>query len=67
MATPITHIILTEKIYEEHFKDCDKKEFVLGTLLPDIRYLDKSISRESTHSYDVTLKAAKSASTCFDE
>ncbi|MFA7718051.1 MAG: hypothetical protein WC875_05030 [Candidatus Absconditabacterales bacterium] len=67
MATPITHIVLMDKIYEEQFGICDKKDFLLGTLLPDIRYLDKSISRESTHSYDITLDAVKSASTCFDK
>jgi hypothetical protein len=67
MATPITHILLTDKIYEEHFNDCEKREFILGTILPDIRYLDKSISRESTHSYDITLEVAKSGATCFDK
>jgi hypothetical protein len=67
MATPITHILLTDKVYEEHFKDCDKKEFFLGTILPDIRYLDKSISRESMHSYDITMEAVAAAATCFEK
>lgn len=67
MATPITHIILTDKIYEEHFGDCKKNDFILGTLLPDIRYLDKSISRESTHSHGIKLEAAKAVATCFDK
>lgn len=67
MATPITHMILTDKIYEERFIDCDKKEFILWTLLPDIRYFDKDIPRESTHIQNVSLNTIKSLTTCFDK
>src|SRR3989339_2061584 len=48
MAFPITHIVLAEKVFDKFFKDKNKKEFFVGTLFPDIRYL-KSIKREETH------------------
>lgn len=67
MATHITHIVLTDKIYEEHFKDCNKKDFILGTLLPDIGNIDNNINRNTTHSYDISLDAIKSLTTCFDK
>ena len=50
MAAPITHIALTEKIFDKFFKDKTRKDFFIGTLFPDIRYL-KVISRKKTH-YD---------------
>jgi len=50
MAAPITHIALTEKIFDKFFKDKIRKDFFIGTLFPDIRYL-KVISRKKTH-YD---------------
>jgi len=67
MATPLTHIILTDKIYDKHFSECDKKDFILWTLLPDIRYLDKDIPRDSTHMHNVTLETIRALSTCFDK
>lgn len=67
MATPITHIILTEKIYKTYFSNCNKKDFFLWTLLPDIRYLDKTISRESTHTTNNTLATIQKLTTCFDK
>ncbi|MCL5795839.1 MAG: hypothetical protein M1338_05810 [Patescibacteria group bacterium] len=50
MAAPITHIALTEKIFDNFFKDKIRKDFFIGTSFPDIRYL-KVIEREKTH-YD---------------
>lgn len=50
MAAPITRIVLTEKIFDKFFKDKTRKDFFIGTLFPDIRYL-KVISRKKTH-YD---------------
>ncbi len=67
MATPLTHIILTDSIYKEYFHDCDKKEFFLWTLLPDIRYVDKDLPRESTHIHNVNLHTIEALSTCFDK
>ena len=48
MAAPITHIALTEKIFDKFFKDKIRKDFFIGTSFPDIRYL-KVIDRNKTH------------------
>lgn len=50
MAAPITHIALTEKIFDKFFKNKTRKDFFIGTSFPDIRYL-KVIDRDKTH-YD---------------
>ncbi len=52
MATPITHIVLANKLYDRFFADKDKQNFLIGTSFPDIRYLG-SIDRGQTH-LDVT-------------
>lgn len=48
MATPITHIVLTEKVFNNLFNNFNKKDFIIGTSFPDIRYLG-TIGREKTH------------------
>lgn len=48
MATPITHIVLTEKVFEKFFKDKTRKDFFIGTSFPDIKYL-KVIDRDKSH------------------
>ena len=48
MATPITHIVLSEKIREKFFPDKVKQDFLIGTSFADIRHL-KVIKREETH------------------
>lgn len=55
MAAPITHIVLTVKVYDRYFQDKDKQEFIAGTSLPDIRYLG-AIERDKSHYENVTLK-----------
>lgn len=67
MAIHITHIILTELVYEDLFQDCSKKDFTLGTLLPDIRYLDKTIPREQFHIKNISLKTVLSLNDCFQK
>ena len=54
MAAPITHIVLTEKIFDKFFKERTKKDFFVGTLFPDIRYL-KVIDRDKTHYNGLTI------------
>lgn len=66
MATPLTHLILTDKIYKDYFARFDKKDFILWTLLPDIRYLDTSIPRERTHISQVSLLDILTAPNSFD-
>ncbi|MBU2564135.1 hypothetical protein KKA23_00925 [Patescibacteria group bacterium] len=48
MATPITHIVLTEKVFNKYFSDKNKEDFYIGTIFPDIRYLGV-IDRDKTH------------------
>ncbi len=48
MAAPITHIVLTDKVFDKYFKDKNKKDFFIGTIFPDIRYL-AGIERKMTH------------------
>ena len=54
MAAPITHIALTEKIFDKLFKDKIRKDFFIGTSFPDIRYL-KVIDRDKTHYDDLSI------------
>ena len=35
MAAPITHIVLSEKVFDKYFKDKDKKEFITGIGMPE--------------------------------
>lgn len=48
MAAPITHIVLTDKVFDKYFKGKNKKDFFIGATFPDIRYL-ANIKREITH------------------
>jgi len=58
MAAPITHIALTEKVFDKLFKNKIKKDFFIGTLFPDIRYL-KVINRDETHYNNLTVSNLK--------
>ena len=55
MAAPVTHIVLTDKIFDKYFSDKNRKEFYIGTSLPDIRYLGV-IERSKTHFDNLTIK-----------
>lgn len=48
MACPITHIVLADSIFEEIFPGKDRRDFFIGTSLPDIRYLE-NFDRSRTH------------------
>jgi len=54
MPGPITHIVLTDKIFDRFFDGMDRKDFFIGTLFPDIRYL-KVIERSKTHIEGIGL------------
>ncbi len=58
MAAPITHVALTVKIFDKFFKDKIRKDFFIGTLFPDIRYL-KVIDRDKTHFDDFKITDLK--------
>lgn len=52
MAAPITHIVLTDKIFDKLFNKKVRKDFFIGTSFPDIRYL-KVIDWDKTHYHDL--------------
>lgn len=69
MAAPITHIVLTEKVYNLYFSHLDRKKFFVGTSFPDIRYLGV-IDREKTHlslssMQEIAQKDSFTAGMCF--
>jgi len=55
MASEITHVVLGKKLFDRHFRDRNEKEFFLGTVFPDIRYIS-DLRRKETHLTDVTLE-----------
>jgi hypothetical protein len=55
MAAPITHIVLANKVFDKFFPDKNRKDFFIGTVFPDIRYLG-CIKREETHLPQIGLK-----------
>ncbi|HRY52375.1 MAG TPA: hypothetical protein P5089_00795 [Candidatus Portnoybacteria bacterium] len=56
MASPVTHIVLTDKVFNKYFPGHDRKKFFIGTSFPDIRYYD-NMDREETHPDGKTLAA----------
>lgn len=67
MATPLTHIILSESIYHELFSVQWKWDFLVWTLLPDIRYLDRSIPRDKFHTENMSLDKVLSVNSSFEK
>ncbi len=64
MAAPITHIVLADKVFNKYFTGKDKKDFFIGTIFPDIRYLGE-IRRSETHFEDVTFPEVKKENSFF--
>ncbi len=58
MAAPVTHIIFADKVFDKHFRDKDRKQFIIGTSFPDIRYLG-AIDRKYTHFDNVFIPQIK--------
>ncbi|HPR92239.1 MAG TPA: hypothetical protein PLR64_03240, partial [Candidatus Dojkabacteria bacterium] len=58
MAAPITHIVLSEKVLKKFFPRTEKKKFLIGTSLPDIRYLGV-VDRNATHFNKVKFPLIK--------
>lgn len=65
MAAPITHVVLAEKIYSKHLEKFERKNFYLGTLFPDIRYLAE-LDRNITHERGWHLKNVLGSKTSFE-
>ncbi len=55
MPAPITHLAVTERLFDDLFNDKNRREFFIGSLFPDIRKI-KGTERERTHINDVSLE-----------
>ncbi len=55
MPTPISHIVLTERIYKKFFKNEDRLQFYIGTCFSDIDKVAK-IKKKQTHIYPLYLE-----------
>ncbi|MBU2036835.1 hypothetical protein KJ866_01325 [Patescibacteria group bacterium] len=55
MPSPITHIVLADKVFDKYFSDKDRKAFFVGTSFPDIRYYD-NLDREKTHQDGLNIE-----------
>lgn len=66
MAAPITHIVFTDKVFDKFFSDKKRKDFFIGTVFPDIRYL-KVIDRRAAHFPfgNVTIKDVEKEENSF--
>lgn len=51
MASEISHIIYAKKYLEKYPSTMNKDEFMLGCVFPDIRRIDRNISRKDTHMH----------------
>ena len=54
MAGPITHVVLSLKVFDKFFGGKDVQKFIVGTSFPDIRYLGV-IERDKSHFENITL------------
>ncbi len=61
MAAPVTHIVLADLAHRRFFPDVPRREFLIGTSFPDIRYL-VGIKREITHFPDVSVRGCEGSS-----
>lgn len=64
MAGPITHVVFALIALNGPLKHFDKKEFIIGTSFPDIRYLGV-IERNKTHKLNATLNDVLQAASAF--
>lgn len=64
MATQITHIAVAQNLFDRYFSQHSKRDFFIGTVFPDIRYLG-GVSRDATHYYDLTFVDLTNESNAF--
>lgn len=64
MASIVTHIVFADKVFGKFFIDKDKRDFMIGTSFPDIRYLGV-IERQQTHIENPTLVAIRAEGESF--
>lgn len=58
MAAHITHVALVERVFDKYFYKFNRRDFVIGALFPDIRYLGH-VKREITHFEKVNFDQIK--------
>jgi len=51
MSNQITHLYYAEKLYNKFLKDREEKDFFLGAVFPDVRYV-AGANKETTHFYN---------------
>jgi hypothetical protein len=61
MPWPVTHVLTAEIFYDGFFSHLDRKEFIIGTCFPDIRYPAR-LNRKSTHIKHLPLSDIQSQS-----
>lgn len=54
MATPITHLFFADKFCDKH-PEIERFPFFVWNCLPDIRYIDKDISRTKFHAKNISI------------
>lgn len=64
MATQITHIVIANKLYTQYFSHHNKRDFFIGNIFPDIRYVGK-IDRDRTHDYTLVFSDILNESNAF--
>jgi hypothetical protein len=64
MASEITHIVLTELIFDRFFLHVSKQTFMTGVLFPDIRCLG-TVHRDKTHLFAKSLKEVQTEKNAF--
>lgn len=55
MAGPIAHILLAISILPKDLPQENIKQFIVGSSFPDIRYMAKNLSRDQTHSKNISM------------
>jgi hypothetical protein len=65
MAAQITHIALTDKVFDRYFSHFDKRDFYIGTVFPDIRHL-VGLHRDITHVYELDLSEVIAEPSSFE-
>jgi hypothetical protein len=58
MAAPITHIVVASRLFETHFSVKNRRDLLIGTSFPDIRYLGV-LDRDKTHFDGLRLEDLK--------
>lgn len=65
MPNQITHIAVAVKVFDETFAKFNKRDFFVGMIFADIRYLGV-VYRDKTHFNNVTLDLVLKAKTSFE-